>query len=61
MEPRTFKNVVMRLNTKNANIVRDYYLNLEEAMFAYGKYTLKYMMDKNNKQYKKYYSSCYHV
>jgi hypothetical protein len=30
----------MRLNTKNADVVRDYYLNLEEAMFAYGEYTM---------------------
>jgi hypothetical protein len=44
MEQRAFKKV--RLNTENAEIVRDYYLNLEEAVFAYGEYTMKYMIDK---------------
>jgi flagellar biosynthesis GTPase FlhF len=45
MAPRDFKKVVMRLNTKNSDVVRDYYLNLEEAMFAYGEYTMKYMIE----------------
>jgi hypothetical protein len=45
MEPRAFKKVVMRLNTENADIVRDYYINLEEAIFAYGEYTMKYMIE----------------
>jgi RecG-like helicase len=40
----------MRLNTKNADVVRDYYLNLEEAMFAYGEYTMKYMIDNQERQ-----------
>ncbi|CCV02254.1 hypothetical protein IIV30_059R [Invertebrate iridescent virus 30] len=34
MDVKAFKKVVMRLNTENAEIVRNYYLNLEEAMFA---------------------------
>jgi hypothetical protein len=50
MEPRAFKNVIMRLNTENADMIREYYLNLEEAMFDYGRYTAQYMMEKNNKQ-----------
>jgi len=50
MEPRAFKKVVMRLNTRNADMVRDYYLNLEEAMFAYGDYTRDYLMDKTRRQ-----------
>jgi hypothetical protein len=48
MEVRAFKNVVMRLNTENADVVREYYLNLEEAMFDYGRYTAMYMMEKSN-------------
>jgi hypothetical protein len=33
MDTRDFKKAVMRLNTKNAEMIRDYYLNLEEACF----------------------------
>jgi hypothetical protein len=50
MEPRPFKKVIMRLNTKNAEMVRDYYLNLEEAMFAYGEYTMNYLIDKTEQE-----------
>ena len=50
MEVRAFKNVVMRLNTETSDMVREYYLNLEEAMFGYGRYTAQYMMEKNNRQ-----------
>jgi hypothetical protein len=46
MNPRTFKKVILRLNTENAELVRDYYLNLEEAMFAYGEYTAGYLIKK---------------
>ena len=46
MDLRAFKKTVMRLNTENADVVRDYYLNLEEAMAAYGKYQLTYMFQK---------------
>lgn len=35
METRNFKKAVMRLNTKNAEIIRDYYMNLEEVCFEY--------------------------
>jgi hypothetical protein len=38
----------MRLNTENSDMVREYYLNLEEAMFEYGRYTAQYMMEKSN-------------
>jgi hypothetical protein len=49
LEPRAFKKVIMRLNTKNADVVRDYYLNLEEAMFAYGEYTMNYLVEKTER------------
>jgi hypothetical protein len=54
MAPRDFKKVVMRLNTKNSDVVREYYLNLEEAMFAYGEYTMKHMIESTTQsmQYK---------
>jgi hypothetical protein len=48
MDPRAFKKVVMRLNTENADVVRDYYLNLEEAMFAYGEYTMNFLIDRRD-------------
>jgi hypothetical protein len=46
MDQRDFKKAVLRLNTENAEVVRDYYLNLEEAMFAYGEYTMNYLIEK---------------
>jgi hypothetical protein len=49
IDQKAFKKAVLRLNTENAEVVRDYYLNLEEALFAYGEYTLKYMIDKTEK------------
>jgi hypothetical protein len=39
----------VRLNTENAEVVRDYYLNLEESMFAYGEYTMNYLIDKTER------------
>jgi hypothetical protein len=41
MDVRNFKKAVMRLNTKNGETVRDYYLNLEEACFEYGQYIME--------------------
>jgi hypothetical protein len=45
LDQRAFKKAVLRLNTENSEVVRDYYLNLEEAMFAYGEYTMEYMVN----------------
>ena len=50
MEPRDFKNTILMLNTENAGLIRRYYLNLEEAMFAYGEYTMKYMVRQRDQQ-----------
>jgi hypothetical protein len=52
MEQRNFKKAVLRLNTENSEIVRAYYLNLEEAMFDYGEYTLNYLIEKSEKERK---------
>ncbi|CCV01755.1 hypothetical protein IIV22_078R [Invertebrate iridescent virus 22] len=52
MEPRAFKKAVMRINTENAEIVRDYYLNLEEVMFAYGEYTINFLIKEAEKDKK---------
>jgi flagellar biosynthesis GTPase FlhF len=41
MDIRSFKKAVMRLNTQNAEEIRDYYLNLEEFAFEYGQYVLE--------------------
>lgn len=43
---RDFKKAVMRLQTENGDLVRDYYLNLEEAMVSYGEYTARFMIEK---------------
>ena len=48
MDQRAFKKMVMRLNTKNSDIVREYYINLEEAMIAYGHYTMNFLLEKSN-------------
>jgi hypothetical protein len=47
MDVKDLKKTILKLNTKNAEVVRDYYLNLEEAMFAYKEYTSKYMTEKS--------------
>ncbi|ADO00431.1 hypothetical protein WIV_gp088 [Wiseana iridescent virus] len=52
MDVRAFKKAVLRLNTENAEVVRDYYLNLEEAMFAYGDYTMNFLIQKAEKERK---------
>ena len=49
MDVKAFKKAILRLNTENAEVVRDYYLNLEEAMFAYGEYTMRYMIEKTER------------
>ena len=49
MDVKDFKKTVMRLNTDNADVVRDYYLNLEEAIFAYGEYSMMYMIEKERR------------
>jgi MSV199 domain/BRO family, N-terminal domain/T5orf172 domain len=49
MDIKAFKKAVLRLNTENAEVVRDYYLNLEEAMFAYGEYTMNYLIEKTER------------
>src|SRR5574343_164010 len=46
MDPKDFKKTLLRLNTKKADMVRDFYLNLEEAVVAYSEYTLSYMVEK---------------
>lgn len=50
MDPRDFKKVIIRLNTKNSDIIRDYFLNLEEALFAYGEYTKNYIINREEKE-----------
>ena len=52
VDQRAFKKAVLKLNTESAEIVRDYYLNLEEAMFAYGEYTMNFLMEKSEIQKK---------
>jgi hypothetical protein len=40
----------MRLNTESADVVRDYYLNLEELMFDYAEYTKRYLVAQREKE-----------
>ncbi|MGL5962054.1 MAG: BRO family protein, partial [Cetobacterium sp.] len=41
MNIRSLKKAVMKLNTKNGEEIRDYYLNLEEFAFEYGQHVLE--------------------
>jgi hypothetical protein len=50
MDVKQFKKVVMRLNTESADVVRDYYLNLEELMFDYAEYTKRYLVAQREKE-----------
>jgi hypothetical protein len=50
LDVKQFKKVVMRLNTESADVVRDYYLNLEELMFDYTEYTKMYLVAQRDKE-----------
>jgi hypothetical protein len=50
MDTRNFKKAVMRLNTKNSEMIRDYYLNLEEACFEYAEYQANWLIKKTEKE-----------
>jgi hypothetical protein len=50
LDVKQFKKVVMRLNTESADMVRDYYLNLEELMFDYAEYTKMYFITQKEKE-----------
>ncbi|BAO49374.1 MTG-like gene family protein [Alphaentomopoxvirus acuprea] len=39
---RNFKSLIMRLNTKSAQGIREYYLTLEEMIYDYYKYSMEY-------------------
>jgi hypothetical protein len=40
MEPKNLKRAIMQLKTKNGNVIRDYYIDLEELLKLYVEYTL---------------------
>lgn len=40
IEPREFKKVIMKLNTKNGDSIREYYIRLEELIKLYLEYSL---------------------
>ncbi len=48
LEMRNFKKAILRLNTKNAEVIRDYYLNLEEACFDYAEYQVNWLRKKSD-------------
>jgi hypothetical protein len=49
VEPREFKKVIMKLNTKHGDRVREYYICLEELMRSYLEYCL-YFRDRESKR-----------
>lgn len=48
VEPREFKKVIMKLNTKNGDKIREYYIRLEELIKSYMGYVL-YFNDRESK------------
>ncbi len=40
MEPKDLKRAIMQLKTKNGNLIRDYYIDLEDLLKLYTEYTL---------------------
>jgi hypothetical protein len=42
MEPRNLKKAIMKLNTKNGNAIREYYVDVEDLMKLYVEYTIYY-------------------
>jgi MSV199 domain/Protein of unknown function (DUF3627) len=42
IEPREFKKVIMKLNTKNGDNIREYYIRLEELIKSYLEYSLHF-------------------
>lgn len=42
IEPREFKKIIMKLNTKNGNKIREYYVSLEEFIKLYFEYSLRF-------------------
>jgi hypothetical protein len=40
MEPRNLKKAIMKLNTKNGNAIREYYVDVEDLMKLYVEYTI---------------------
>jgi prophage antirepressor-like protein len=50
LDMRDFKKAVMRLHTDNGDLVREYYLNLEELMFDYAEYTKMYLVAQREKE-----------
>jgi len=48
IEPREFKKVIMKLNTKNGDKIREYYIRLEELIKLYLEYSL-YFKERESK------------
>lgn len=42
VEPREFKKIIMKLNTKSGNMIREYYVVLEEFIKLYFEYSLRF-------------------
>lgn len=44
--PRDLKKIIMKLNTKNGDAIREYYICMDELVQFYSQYSLSY--DSNN-------------
>lgn len=49
MNIRDFKKTVMRINTKNAENVREYYMNIEDVLFEYARHQIETEKIQNSK------------
>ncbi len=52
VEPREFKKIIMKLNTKSGNMIREYYVVLEEFIKLYFEYSLRFKEEKHNWNFK---------
>lgn len=50
IEPREFKKIIMKLNTKNGDIIREYYIRLEELIKLYLEYSLYFNYNESQRQ-----------
>jgi hypothetical protein len=50
IEPREFKKIIMKLNTKNGDIIREYYIRLEELIKLYLEYSLYFNHNESQRQ-----------
>lgn len=50
VEPREFKKIIMKLNTKNGDAIREYYIRVEELIKLYFEYNLFFRYNESQRQ-----------